>query len=441
MNRFGIAVALIMALTMPAHASTPANGWVVWASNREDGRHEIYLMQSDGTEVKRLTAGGATGPGWSPDGRWIAYTNTTDSSTHVMRWTGTGDKKVCDGKFEFWMWDGSGLVCRSDDEHHLVNADSGSKTLLFKKSDFSALGSKVLNPGGISHDGRWLAAHTDIYRNGYTGSNGTFKAYHAAILLDLQDKSKIYYFGQGCEPTTPPAGDLVYHVSGGGPCETLPDPYRMKLSDITTRASYAPEIAHADEDWGHEYFPRVSNDNVWLAYGATTGCHDHDTCDYEIYIHKLGAGNADRTRITHDPSNDRWPHLWVGTLPTFCAGDSDCDDGDECTLDSCDPTSESCQHIDSCAPDAGPQPTGDGGILDGPAHVGGDDRKDQTQGGEPGLATGPRLVGGCSMGQPPGSTGSTSGGFPGALLLVLGYCWHRKTRRLRRETAFSRFRS
>ena len=331
-----IAVVLVMLVGAPTHASTPGNGWVVWASNRKDSRHEIYLMKSDGTGVKRMTFNGGKFPGWSPDAKWIAYTNASDSSTHVLRWTGSGDKKVCDGDFKFWMWDGSGLVCRVVDDFYLVNPDTGTKKLLFKKTDFSAVASKALNPGGITADGRWLLSHSDIYRTGYAGSNGTFKAYHAAVVLDFQNKSKIYFFGDGCEPTAPPSGSLIYHVCGGGPCTTFPDPYRMNLNDLSTRSSYAPEIAHADADWGHEYFPRVSNDNTWLAYGATTGCHDHNTCDYEIYIHKLGAGSSDRTRITTDASNDQWPHLWVGTLPAVgCSVNGDCDDGDVCTTNSC----------------------------------------------------------------------------------------------------------
>jgi hypothetical protein len=329
---------LALLVAAPVRASTPANGWVVWASNRKDGRHEIYLAESDGTGVTRLTFNGGQMAGWSPDAKWIAYTHTQDSSTHVMRWTGKGDKQVCTGEFYFWMWDKSGLVCGANDSYHLVNPDTGAKQLLFKKSDFTRIGSNTLHVGGISHDGRWLVAQSSISKNGYTFDNGTFpKAYGAAVLLDFQNKGKIYYIGVGCEPTTPPAGDLVYHACGnGGPCASYPDLYKVSIQDIATLSSYSAEVAHDDADWGHEYFPRVSNDNKWLAYSASTGCHDQNLCDYEVFIHKLGAGNADRTRITYDTSNDQWPHLWVGTLPDVeCSTAVECDDGDPCTKDTC----------------------------------------------------------------------------------------------------------
>ncbi len=339
---FVLLVLLTMIHGLPAEAAdVPSNGWVVWASNRKDSRHEIYLMKADGTGVKRLTFKGAEFPGWSPDGKWIAYTATTDDSTHVIRHNGSGDKKVCDGKFTFWMWDGSGLICRKTDSYYLINPDTGSSTLKFKKSDFSKIGSKALNPGGITHDGKYLLAHTDLYRTGFSGDNGTFKAYHAAVILDFSNKSKVYYFGSGCEPTTPPKGTVVYHVCGD--CPTKPDPYRMLLADLSTRSSYKAEIAHKDSDWGHEYFPRISNDNVWMVYGATTGCHDHDTCDYEIYVHRTGAVGVARAHITTDTSNDQWPHLFVGTLPSFgCTTASQCDDSDPCTTDTC--SAGTCKH-------------------------------------------------------------------------------------------------
>lgn len=345
-----LSIIIALCFAMPsAYADVPANGWVVFGSNRKDGRHELYLMKADGSGVKRLTFNGAKRPAWSPDGGWIGYTHAADDSTHVMRHTGGGDKKVCDGPFKFWLWDGKGLVCGIDDSYYRVDPASGSKTKIFSKSDFTLLGGKILSPGGITHDGRYLVAYTDRFRQGFTASNGTFKAYNAAMILDLQNKDKLYYFGDGCEPSTAPTGDLIYHVCGvAGDCPYGPDPVRMSVKDIATRSSYATEISHDDDDWGHEYFPRISNDNKWMIYGTTAdGAHDHWVEDYEIWIHRLGAGNDNRTRITENPANDNWPHLFVGTLPSFCSADAECDDGDVCTADSC---AGQCVHtpIDGC---------------------------------------------------------------------------------------------
>jgi hypothetical protein len=302
-------------LTGEASGQVPQNGWIAWASDRQDSRHEIYLMQADGSNVQRLTQSGGVHPSWSPDGAWIAY-EAADGSAHVMRWDKSEDKQVFTGTPRFWMHDGSGLFCSDkNDVYHLVDPDTGSSKQLYKKSDFGKVASKSFSPNGITHDGVYLMGWSDLYRTGFTGDNGTFKAYNAAVILDLTDKAKVYFFGDGCEPTAPPSGSLIYHVCGtSGQCPYGPDIVRMDVKDLATRASYATEISHDDADWGHEYFPRVSNDNKWLVYGATTGCHDHNTCDYEIFVHALGGGNSARTRVTTDSHNDQWPHLWVGAL-------------------------------------------------------------------------------------------------------------------------------
>ncbi len=121
--------------------------------------------------------------------------------------------------------------------------------------------------------------------------------------------------GSGCQPTTAPIGDRVYHVCA----ESVehPDIFWMSLTNLKARGSYTSEVAFKDAQWGHEYCPRVSTDNRWLTYGASTGCQDQGLCDYEVFAHKLEAqtnGQADRTRITNSSSNDHCPHMYVGPL-------------------------------------------------------------------------------------------------------------------------------
>ena len=308
---FGV---LAIVWTQDAQAQVPDDGWIVFASNRNDGRHEIYLMQADGSNVSRLTNTGARMPTWSPDGRWIAYETVPVGYARVMRWDLSEDKQIFTGQPLFWMWDNSGVVCRDGDDFYLVDPDAETSSLMFRKSDFSQMDGKVINPGGITTNGRFLVTHTDRYRNGYSGTNGSFNAYHAAVILDFNNPDECYFFGSGCEPHTPPAGNWVYHVCGGDECAYHPDLMRMDIGDRQSRSSYQTVVGHADADWGHEYFPRISTDGNWMVYGATTGCHDHDTCQYEIFVHPLGGGNDARTRVSDNNANDQWPHLYVGPL-------------------------------------------------------------------------------------------------------------------------------
>jgi hypothetical protein len=297
--------------------AVPAEGWVVWESTRVGGKSQVFLMQAhaDGEQaalVTQLTSDGGREPRWSPDGQWISYVNATVDTTYLMRPDKSETKELFDGAALFWMHDGTGLVCGKGDDVFLVDPASGSAKLLFRRTDFAHFASNVMQPGGITADGRYMVVGTDLFRYGHTADNGSHKASFAAAIVDLTAKDKVYFFGYGCAPRTAPAGDVVYHVNGDNP--TKPDIYRLRLADLASRSSYGPEVAQPDADWGHTYFPRISNDNRWVAYGASTGCHDQWSCDYEIFLHYLGADPQSRTRLTFHGANDREPDLRVGPL-------------------------------------------------------------------------------------------------------------------------------
>jgi Tol biopolymer transport system component len=316
-------LALVL-LAAPGRAEVPADGWVVFASNREDGRHEIYRMKADGSEVTRLTFLGGKVPAFSTDGAWVLYHLPAEGSIHVMRPDGSGDRKVCDGSTvsdgvpAFWLRNKNQLVCAApqgeDVEYYLADPLTDELVLLFRKYDFTHLQTTRFEPGGITPDGRWLVGWAfGLYNGGYTGDNGTFDAPHSTVVLDIQDQERIYYFGPGCLSSIAPEGGLVYHITRDSP--TVPDIARMHIDDLMTRSSYQIELALSDAEWGHMYMPAVSNDSLWLAYAASQGCHDWYTCDYDIFLHQLGAGTTERTRLTQHSANDNFPSIFIGELP------------------------------------------------------------------------------------------------------------------------------
>jgi hypothetical protein len=313
---------LLLTCGLPAHAEVPAEAWVAWMSNRESSRHEIYIARVGpsapaGSEaaVRRLTFKSGEYPTWAPDGRWISYRRHRDDNGRVVRHDGSGDKSICAGTPHFWLADNSGVVCGKNGDFFLVDPDSGDQKLLFSRDDFKHLKGKSIRPGGITADGRWLVAWVyGLFAGGYTADNGTFKSTHATVALDLQDKSKIYYIGPGCMAVAAPSGDFLFHVSRAMP-KTQPDILKLSAKDVLTRKSYQLVVANVDDDWGHEYFPNVSNDGKWLAYGASTGCHHWWECDYEIFVHRIGAAPTSRQRITFHQENDSYPALFVGKLP------------------------------------------------------------------------------------------------------------------------------
>ena len=67
-------VALVLTLLMVV---IDAQGQIAFVSDR-DGNLEIYVMEADGDNLRRLTNSplGETEPSWSPDGQRIAFVTT-----------------------------------------------------------------------------------------------------------------------------------------------------------------------------------------------------------------------------------------------------------------------------------------------------------------------------------------------------------------------------
>jgi TolB protein len=62
---------------------------------RESLTYEVHVMNADGSEQRRLTPRGAK-PGWSPDGRTIAFMSKRNSNAeiYVMNADGTGQRNL-----------------------------------------------------------------------------------------------------------------------------------------------------------------------------------------------------------------------------------------------------------------------------------------------------------------------------------------------------------
>ena len=82
----GFGLVLSPALQISAQAPTTAK--IAFSSNR-DGNWEIYLMNPDGSQQKRLTQNSARdfSPVWSPDGEQILFVSNRDG----------GQRSLCDG--------------------------------------------------------------------------------------------------------------------------------------------------------------------------------------------------------------------------------------------------------------------------------------------------------------------------------------------------------
>ncbi len=125
---------------------SPDGTKIVYCSLRQAIYSQIYVMKSDGSNIKRLTdikTGDACGPAWSPDGKKIAYYAfaLTQPSRNPEIWLmdsdGSGPKKLTDhGIDPSWSPDGRQIAFASHRDGifqiYVMNADGSSVRRLTK---------------------------------------------------------------------------------------------------------------------------------------------------------------------------------------------------------------------------------------------------------------------------------------------------------------------
>ena len=84
---------------------SPQRQWIAFYAG-PPGNHDIYLLATDGSEIRQLTNGGDNlAPSFSPDGNWIVFTSSRDGDNelYIMRLDGSGLTQLTNNELSDWQ--------------------------------------------------------------------------------------------------------------------------------------------------------------------------------------------------------------------------------------------------------------------------------------------------------------------------------------------------
>jgi len=294
-------------------------GKIVWSSSRSNSKHDLWIMNADGSDQKQLTKGDYVDwfPRFSPDGQKIVFTRSKAG------WVNEMDAEIYD-KWDIWIVnvDGSDEKLAASDAawgSYRPTGDSivfargpkvfvkcladGNETEIWDAEQGIRKGAYAQQPQ-MSPDGKFLAATI----RGTSRQTGIWNI----------EKKQWNTTGGGCQITFYPdsrevirmneghgnGGTEVLHIkidNDGKPLVKIAGlavPKQLKLMDLPGRRS-------------HEYFPKLDKSGQWMVWCATQYGHEHDIADYEVYIWKVGADPKTAVRLTAHTGNDRWPDIYL----------------------------------------------------------------------------------------------------------------------------------
>jgi len=279
-------------------------GFVVWSSNRS-GNHSLFKMDLPGKKITRLTSNpnADTYPRISPDGKKIVFARSRRpgvSQRDPIPWSvvlldlATGKEQVLSskGNTPTWSLDGKRVYFQHKGtqfvEYDLAN---DRKTVVLEGGRGQLAQGVYLQTPQLSPDGKHVAVTLREKQHliGITDAGG-----------------KLSPLADGCQLTWNRSGEFLYFIDHPG-----------RMSNAIYAFQFGKPKPHiwfdAEGEFSYEYFPKLSNDERYLVYGASRGPqhHEHDQADYEIFLWQVGTPVNTVQRLTLDKHNDNWPDIYV----------------------------------------------------------------------------------------------------------------------------------
>jgi len=288
------------------------DGFVVWSSDRS-GTHNIWHMSLPDMRIRPLTNSKypENYARISPDGKKIIFARAHQQKQSLRD----------DTNWDIWMLD----------------IESGEDELLAKwgmSPSWSPDGGYIVfqrNPGKIiaidlnsrvervyyesGNDAVMTAPHNMATPSVGEGQRMAFTFRDRGRPTNvIRDKDgEMFVISRGaCQAIWLASGEYLSYIDGGGRQKN--QVYRY--DPVTQESSLMLDLPG---EFSHEYFVRLSQDEQYMIFAASSGGHEHDLADYELFLWPIDAKPSEAARLTFDPSNDSWPDIRLNAVSSLPA--------------------------------------------------------------------------------------------------------------------------
>lgn len=256
------AAALLVLTVAPAWASFPGeNGRIVFQSNRAAGGEELYTMNPDGTDVRRLTWNAVADrmARFSPDGSRIVFTRAVAGNDHdiwIIDADGSGERRLTSGSAR-----DEAPVFTSDGERVVFQRVAAPQTCPCELRIVGAdgVGERVLDTGPGN------AANPDVSKNGKLAFVGDRDGTRSIYVTDLRGgpvkrvTEGPAAFGDFRPRWSPRGNDLVFMRNDGGNLQSL---------DVYTVHQDGSDLRRLTNNPLVEEFPQWSPDGERIVFSV-----------------------------------------------------------------------------------------------------------------------------------------------------------------------------